>query len=103
VRKLSKSVDEYFANTGWSSSLFLDHAKALVSDPDIKRSTTIEFGRSVVYLRSNSKMLKIYVHHAGRSKEFMTITDFAGDEVATFHYTAKTKDIKDKILTYFRE
>jgi len=102
MRKLSKSIEEYLEAGGWSSSLFFEHAKALFNDPDLKRQSVIEVGRSVVYVRSHGKMLKIYVHRSGRSKEFMTMVKEDGDELATFHYTAKTSAIKQAMFEYFR-
>jgi len=100
--QLTKSIDEYLQAGGWSSSLFFEHAKALFEDQDLKRMSTIEVGRSVVYMRCMGKRIKFYVHHQGRSKQFMTILDDKGDELATFHYTATTQEIKQKILDYFR-
>ena len=103
MRKLSKSIDEYLSAGGWSSSKFFEHAKSLFNDRDIKQMGTFEVGRSVIYYRTRGTMIKFYVHHAGRSKEFMTMTDENSNEIATFHYTVKTQTIKDKIMEYGRE
>jgi hypothetical protein len=102
MARLSKSIEEYLEAGGWSSSLFFEHAKKLFEDRDIKRSITIEVGRSVVYLRSMGTILKVYVHKNGRSKEFMTLVKENGDEFATLHYTVTTEQIKQKIFEYFR-
>lgn len=98
---LSKSIEEYLAAGGWSSNLFLEHAKVLFNDRDLKRGCKFEVGRSVIYIRSGGQVLKVYVHHNGRTKEYMTLSE-GGTEVATFHYTAKTEEIKQTILKFFR-
>lgn len=43
-------------------------------------------------------MIKCYVHHNGRSKEYATFTDYKGNEILTVHYTEF-----DKITNYFKE
>ena len=98
---MRKSIEEYLAAGGWSSNLFFEHAKSIFSDRDILRRCTFEVGRNVIYVRSGGKMLKIYVHHGGRSKEFMTFVNEGGDEIRTFHYTVPTSVIKEFILGYF--
>lgn len=101
MRKLSKSIEQYLEAGGWSSNLFVEHARRLFEDKHFTRTCDFEVGRSVIYIRSNGKMIKAYVHHNGRSKEFMTLTNEKGDELATFHYSCSTKEIKDKMLEYF--
>jgi len=103
MRKLSKSVDEYLAAGGWSSSLFLEHARSLFGDREILQRCTFEVGRNVVYIKAGSKLLKAYVHHNGRTNQFLTFTDQAGVEVITFHNTQLTHVIKRFILDYFAE
>lgn len=102
MRQLGKSIEEYLAAGGWSSHNFLEHAKAVFEDREVKRTCTFEVGRSVIYIRSRGTMLKAYVHHAGRSREFMTLKDEKGDEVKTFHMTAKPAEVVQFILGYFR-
>jgi len=99
--RLSKSIDEYLAAGGWSSHLFLQHAKDVFEDPTLKRTATFQVGRSVIYIRSQGKMLKAYVHHNGRNKEFMTLTDETGEEVKTFHHTEKSSAIVRFMLDFF--
>jgi hypothetical protein len=99
--KLSKSVDEYLAAGGWSSHKFFEHAKSLFSDPDILRTCTFEAGRSVIYIRSRGEMLKLYVHHSGRSREWVTIKNMGGDELVNFHCTISAQSLRDWILDYF--
>lgn len=83
-KQLSKSPEEYLANNGWSSALFLEHAKlAFTSLPGVE----IKVGRTVVVCTQGDKTVKVYVHHNGRSKEYLTITDKHGRELWTFHYT----------------
>lgn len=101
MSRLTKSIDEYLEARGWSSHLFFETAKTVFDDREIKRTCTIEVGRSVIYIRSQGKMLKAYVHHNGRSKEFMTLKDEGGDEVKTFHYSEKPQTIIRFMLDYF--
>lgn len=103
MKKLTRNIDEYLENFGWSSSLFFNHAKSLFRDKDINRLATFEIGRTVVYLRARGKLFKFYVHHAGRSKEYLTITDAHGAEIVTYHYTVKTKEIKEKVIKLLLE
>jgi len=103
VRRGTKSIEEYLTNGGWSSHLFLETAKTLLTDRDITRRTEFEYFRSVIYLRSQGKLLKAYVHHNGRSKEYLTFTDESGSEVHTFHYTTPALVIKRFVIDYFSE
>lgn len=103
MRKLSKSVDEYLAAGGWSSSLFFEHAKALFNDPVLKRCCTFEVGRSVIYIRSGGKLLKVYVHYKGLSREYITFVSEDGDDLRNHvHCNALTRDIRQVILEYFQ-
>jgi hypothetical protein len=103
MKKLTRNIDEYLQYGGWSSSLFFNHAKLLFRDKDINRLATFEIGRTVVYLRARGKLFKFYVHYQGRSKEYLTLTDSHGVEIAAYHYTVKTKEIKEKILQLLLE
>lgn len=103
MKLLSKSVDEYLAANGWSSNLFFEHAKAIFNSAEVKRKCTFEVGRTVIYIRGGGKMLKVYVHANGRSKEFMTFKSEDGDELKSFHYTTETKEITAFILGYLIE
>lgn len=99
--KPSIPIEEYLAQQGWSSHHFLEHAKAIFSDSTIQRSMTFEIHRTVIYIQSYGKMLKGYVHHAGRSREFLTFKNAGGDEVKSFHYSVSTNEIKQFLLDYF--
>jgi len=98
--KLSKSIAEYLAADGWSSHYFLEHAKIIFSSSEIKKICQFEVGRSVIYLRAKTKMLKAYVHYNGRSREFMTFTDEKGKEVKTFHHSEKPQTVVLFLLEY---
>lgn len=91
----------YFKNSGWSSHLFLDHAKYIL--PRVKEFCGVVIGRLSIRLTdSNGKVvLRIFVHHNGRTNEFMTITDSKQKELATFHYTDSSEDMLDAIRTNF--
>jgi hypothetical protein len=77
--KLSRSPNEFFENSGWSAKLFLEHAKQIHN----YFGDELKVGRTVVHLNN----CKIYVHHNGRSREYMTICDKKGNELHTFHYS----------------
>lgn len=102
MRRLSRSIEEYLEASGWSSRLFLEHAKAIFNDPRLKRSCTFEVGRSVIYLRSRGTLLKVYVHHGGRSREFITFKNESGDEVGSFHHSTPVESIVLFILKSFQ-
>lgn len=102
-RTPTKSLEEYLENKGWSSHHFFDTAKMLLTDRDLTRQITFEYFRSVIYLRSRGKLLKAYVHHNGRSREFLTFTDEKGSEVHTFHCSTPAIVIKRFVLDYFSE
>lgn len=85
MSKLSRSLEAYEKEDGWSSKLFAKRAIPLLKKLAASE-VAVEVGRTVIYLTGKQK-LKAYVHHNGRSKEFATITDAKGVELATFHYT----------------
>jgi len=87
--KLSKTSDEYFQNSGWSSKLFLSHAILIYE----YFKDQMKIGRTVVYIGK----YKLYVHYKGKSKEYMSLCDSKGNELHTFHYSEDTKLVLDKI------
>lgn len=87
MRKLSKSLEQYEENGGWSSSLFYKPAVALMKDL-IQRGVKVDVGRHVIYV---GEKLKCYVHYNGRSKEYATVTDVKGNELLTVHHTEFAK------------
>jgi hypothetical protein len=92
MAKMSKTQEEYLMNNGWSSALFLPHAKLLFEE---LKEVNFVIGRSVIYLqpmvfpvpKTKYRKLKAYVHHNGRTKEYVTFTDEKGNELETIHYT----------------
>lgn len=77
-RQLSKSVEAYLANNGWSSSAFLEHAKHVFAELP-KYGLELEVGRTVVYVkRDGNVLLKCYVHYEGRPANVLSITDGRG-------------------------
>ena len=100
MRKLSKSIDEYLINSGWSSQLFLEHAKSIFNDKEICEKFKVEVGRSVIYFISGEDLIKAYVHYEGRSKDYLTFTDKHGKELMSFHYTDETSEIKNFLIDH---
>ena len=97
---MSKSIEEYFANNGWSSHKFLPLAKKIF--PVLKKNgIEIIMGRSVMHLSYEGKLLKVYVHHRGYSNEWLTIT-VDGDGSTFFHCTDESKKILEHILRIFK-
>lgn len=92
AKRLNKSVEEYFLASGWSSHLFVDHARLVFA-----KFPNVLVGRSVIHIINEGKLIKVYVHHAGKTKEFMTITDAKGIEIASFHYTIPPETVLQKI------
>jgi hypothetical protein len=80
-RTLTKSVEEFLSQNGWSAHKFVKHAVYVHEHFDGE----INMGRSVAYARKNGKMVKIYAHHNGRSNEYITITDKKGTELVSIH------------------
>lgn len=102
--KLSKTKQQFEESSGWSSNLFYDHyskLKPLLEENHI----AISFGRTVMYFSSTEtqKKIKLYVHHNGRTKEYLTICDENGNELKTFHYTDETNDILVFVLEQLNE
>ena len=96
-KQMSKTIEEYMNNNGWSSSLFLNHAKYLLENLGDK--IQLKVGRTVIHMFTATRTIKFYVHHNGRSKEFLTITDVNGNELQTFHYSEPF----DKVLNAVKE
>lgn len=84
ARKLSRSIEEYIKEQGWSSHLFIEHARHCFAE---LKEFEFEVGRSVIYIRNGSKMIKAYPHYAGRSHEYATFTDEKGSELETVHHS----------------
>lgn len=108
MRKLSKSIDEFINAKGWSANAFLDHAKFLFSDVELAEIATFEVGRSVIYIRNKKPrydpddgMMRVYVHLRGLSKDWMTILDSNGYEIAKFHCSESAEEIKKAIMFRF--
>lgn len=103
TRKLSKTVEEYLNEGGWSSSQFFEHAKLLFFDYDLNRIGEFEFGRTVVYYTTGRHLFKFYVHYKGKSKDYLSIVDGdTGEELEIFHYTATAEQIKAKLFMLFK-
>jgi len=99
MRKLSKSFNEFLENSGWSANKFLEHAEYLYK----RFNGHVEIGRTVVHLYGNGRQLKAYVHHNGRSAEYLTLTDAHGAELTTFHYTDTPEEILYSIHYFLKE
>ena len=94
-KQMSKTIEEYMASNGWSSGLFINHAKYLFEQ--LKEKVVFKIGRTVIYVFTEDRTIKFYVHHNGRSKEFMTITDVNGNELKTYHCTETAKKILEDV------
>ena len=94
--KLSRSIETYLENEGWSSKYFLLHAKYIFDH--LPKHIKIDVGRTVIHL-TGSKLVKAYVHHNGKSSEYVTLTDSVGNELATFRYDeVKPHELLQKII-----
>ena len=83
---MSKTVEEYEENGGWSSHFFVVNAVKLMKElQDLGIAVVV--GRTVIHLSRDDKKLKAYVHHNGRNREYATVTDRKGVELLTVHYS----------------
>lgn len=97
---LSKSKKEFIKNSGWSSELFFDKAVEIIDELE-ERNFELDFERTVLYIKRNEELLKVYVHRNDKSKEYITFTDSEGDELKSFHYTDSKKEIVDFVISFF--
>src|SRR5829696_37965 len=87
------TAEDYFANNGWSSRLFLPHARMIASR--FRSSVEIEVYRDRVLLRRGGIELTLRVHHAGRSEEYLTVLAAGDVEIRTFRYTVAPELVTD--------
>lgn len=96
--KLDKTLGEYEENGGWSSHHFAANGAALIREL-MEAGADVKIGRTVIHVSNGDSRLKAYVHHNGRSREYATITDWAGEELLTVHHTEFEK-LRDFVLEY---
>jgi hypothetical protein len=97
-KQMSKSVDDYLSNEGWSSRAFVPIAKVLFKElPEHGIETRV--GRTVVHLvRSGVVILKCHVHYEGRSRNVLTVTTATGHVLHDFTPQDSVQTILDFIL-----
>lgn len=83
---MSRTLEEYEQNGGWSSHFFATHAVKIMKELQAS-GVEVALGRTVIHLTKNNKKIKVYVHHNGRNREYATVTDKKGIELMTAHYT----------------
>jgi hypothetical protein len=83
---MSHTLEEYEAQKGWSSELFIDKAGPLIRELT-SLNVHIVIHRTVIHLRGKTHSIKAYVHHNGRSPEWATLTTWRGEEIDSFHHT----------------
>lgn len=95
AKQLSKTAAEYFSNGGWSSHHFVKHAEVILGSLTSRKDISVKLGRTVIHVTNMATDvgIKFYVHHNGRSKEFMTITDKLGNELKTYHCSDNPHDV----------
>lgn len=86
MARLGRSIEEYEENGGWSSHFFAENAARLMRELQTM-GVSLQVGRTVVHMEKDNVKLKAYVHHAGRTEEYATITTRSGIELLTVHYT----------------
>ena len=94
-KQLGKTIEEYMNSNGWSSGLFINHARFLFAK--LKDKVHFRVGRTVIHVFTETRTIKFYVHHNGRSKEFMTITDVNGKELQTYHCSETPEKIYEDL------
>ena len=86
MARMGRTLEEYAANSGWSSHHFVEHAIPLIQQLQAS-GVDVKIGRHVIHVQHAAVKFKAYPHYKGRSEEFVTITDWRGNELLTVHHT----------------
>lgn len=86
MARMGRTLEEYAANNGWSSHHFVERAVPLIQKLQTI-GVEVKIGRHVIHVIKGDVKVKAYPHYKGRSEEFVTITDWKGNELITVHYT----------------
>lgn len=98
---MSKTEEEYFEAKGWSSKHFLEHAKLIFAELK-KNGFELDIKRTVIYIQKGDQLVKAYVHHNGRNREWLTFTDAKGGELLSFKYTIDPRLVLSSLLGLFK-
>ena len=85
MARMGRTLEEYAANNGWSSHHFVERAVPLIKQLK-DAGVDVQIGRHVIHVRKGSIKFKAYPHYKGRSEEFVSITDWKGNELITVHH-----------------
>lgn len=97
MRNLSRTEEDFISNEGWSSRKFFESAKKLI--PALTNSgVNISYGRTVLYLEKNRKLIKAYVHYKGLDEDMLTFTDSMGKPIKNYHCSATADELLGFIL-----
>jgi hypothetical protein len=91
-----KTFDEYLEANGWSSSHFIEHAKK-IHELLVANNLSFNLGRTVCHVITKKGIFKIYVHYAGKTRQFMTLTN-RDKEIRTWHYTDSPALVANEIV-----
>ena len=83
---MNKTLEEYAANGGWSSHFFVEKAVPLIQQLQ-SAGVEVNIGRPVIHVKHGAVKFKAYPHYKGRSEEYVSITDWRGNELLTVHFT----------------
>lgn len=86
MARMGRTLEEYAANNGWSSHHFVERAVPLIQQL-MSAGVDVKIGRHVIHVKKGDVKFKAYPHYKGRSEEFVTITDWSGNEMLTVHHT----------------
>lgn len=86
MARMGRTLEEYAANNGWSSHYFVERAVPLIQQL-MSAGVDVKIGRHVIHVKKGDVKFKAYPHYKGRSEEFVTITDWSGNEMLTVHHT----------------
>lgn len=100
MARMGRTLEEYASNNGWSSHHFVEQAVPLIQNL-MTLGVDVKIGRHVIHVTKGDVKFKAYPHYKGRSKEFVTITDWRGNEMLTVHHTEfdKLKSFVIELLT----
>lgn len=95
---MKKSLNEVISNDLWSANKFKKHFIHLIAELE-SRNIQYDLGRTVMHIKVNHLLYKLYPHYNKRSNEFATLV-LNGDEVETYHFKSDVETVCNSILKH---
>lgn len=95
MKKMNKSLADFNQHKGWSANLFQTHANYILPQLELL-NIEYQLGRTVLHLKYNGEVWKIYPHFKGQSNEYLTIIK---DNIIidSFHFNITSEELLKKI------